>query len=165
MCINIEVFLSKSWRTALPHNLGHWTWNEYQYIWQFVGTIRFEFAADEHVRVHITTGFHTPSDWLTCLVIKLYCKSFDHNSVCVCVRACVSVCEHMWAMCVRSGVCVIYIALHKYECVCQQWTTTTTTTAEPLVAEPCDCVCNRSEIETERPRERVGTIGEWLFRS
>lgn len=46
---------------ALLDALGHWTQNEYQYIWQLFVT-NMNSLSDEYVRVHITTGFHISSD-------------------------------------------------------------------------------------------------------
>lgn len=118
-------------------------------------TIGHEFAVQWICTCAHNDGFPY-SIWLTCLVIKLYCKSFDHNSMCV--RACVPVCEHMcMPMCVRFGVCVIHIALYKYECVRQQWTSsttaTTTTTAKPLVAVQWMCVQSKWNRDSDRATE------------
>lgn len=73
----------------------------------------------------------------------------------------------MCALCVRFGVCVIYISLYKYECVRQQWissTSTKTTTiaaaAEPLVAEQWMCVQSKWNRDSEWEWENESELWE-----
>lgn len=153
MSINIEVFLSKSWRTASLQNLGHRLWNEYQHIWQFIGTIEFEFAARWICTCAHYDGFPY-SIWLTCLVIKLYCKSFDHNSVCV--RA--SICE-LSDVRTFGCLCDLYNTRYEYECVCQhrrqrQQQHSRTTSSRTV----CLCVQSKWNRDSDGEREKES---EW----